>query len=151
MDLRGPIEQFVGPAQQRGGDSAFEMRLAGRVTAEAVKDSKRPLTDPEGVPRARSSLLGDETLGACKKCGDLLLLLLLPGFAFKLTDRATFFTDVLHESPFLSATGRGRSPLAAVTAGGISDCLLPAQQELSPETAYGRDHKDRERVPGRDE
>ena len=76
MDLRGPIEQFVGPAQQRGGDSAFEMRLAGRVTAEAVKDSKRPLIDPEGVPRARSSLLGDETSGACKKCGDLLLLLL---------------------------------------------------------------------------
>ena len=74
MDLRGPVEQFLGATEQGGRDSALEMRLAGCVAAEAVKDSKRPLIDPEGVPGNRSGLLGDETLGACKKRGDLLFL-----------------------------------------------------------------------------
>ena len=32
------------------------------------------LIDPEGVPGDRSGLLGDEFLGACKKCGDLFFL-----------------------------------------------------------------------------
>ena len=73
MDLGRPVEQFLGPTEQGGGDSALEMRLAGRVAAEAVKDSKRPLIDPEGVPGDRPGLLSDETLCACKKCGDLLL------------------------------------------------------------------------------
>ena len=74
MDLRGPVEQFLGPAKQSDCDSALEMRLAGRVAAEAVKDSKRPLIDPEGVPGKRSRLLSDESLGACKKRGDLFFL-----------------------------------------------------------------------------
>ena len=47
------------------------MRLAGLVAAEAVKDSERSPIDPEGVPGNRSGLLGDETQGPCKKCGDL--------------------------------------------------------------------------------
>jgi hypothetical protein len=74
MDLGGSVEQFLGPAEQGGGDRALKMRLPRRVAAEAVKDSKRSLIDPEGVPGDRSGLLGDETLGACKKCGDLFFL-----------------------------------------------------------------------------
>ena len=64
------------PRPGRAGrrDRALKMRLPRRVAAEAVKDSKRSLIDPEGVPGDRSGLLGDETLGACKKCGDLLFL-----------------------------------------------------------------------------
>jgi hypothetical protein len=73
-DVRPPVEQFLGPAEQGGGDSALKMRLAGLVAAEAVKDSKSPLIDPEGIPGNRSGLLGDETEGACKKRGDLFFL-----------------------------------------------------------------------------
>jgi hypothetical protein len=50
------------------------MRLAGLVAAEAVKNSKSPLIDPEGIPGNRSGLLGNETEGACKKRADLFLL-----------------------------------------------------------------------------
>jgi hypothetical protein len=73
-DLGAPVEQFLGPAEQGGGDSALEMRLAGLVAAEAVKDSKSPLINPEGVPGNRPGLLGNETEGACKKCSDLFFL-----------------------------------------------------------------------------
>jgi hypothetical protein len=74
MDLGAPFEQFLGPAEQGRSDSALKMRLAGLVAAEAVKDSKRSLIDPEGVPGNRAGLLGNETEGACKKRGDLFLL-----------------------------------------------------------------------------
>jgi hypothetical protein len=74
MDLGAPVEQFLGPAEQGGGDGALKMRLAGLIAAEAVKDSERPLIDPEGVPGNRAGLLGNETEGACKKRGDLFLL-----------------------------------------------------------------------------
>ena len=74
MDLGAPVEQFLGPAEQGGGDGALKVRLAGLIAAEAVKDSERPLIDPEGVPGNRSGLLGNETEGACKKRGDLLFL-----------------------------------------------------------------------------
>jgi hypothetical protein len=57
-DVRLPVEQFLGPAEQGGGDSALKMRLAGLVAAEAVKDSKRTLIEPEGIPGNRSGLLG---------------------------------------------------------------------------------------------
>ena len=73
-DLGAPVEQFLGPAEQGGGDGALEMRLAGLVAAEAVKNSKRPLIDPEGVPGNRPGLLGNETEGACKKGSDLFFL-----------------------------------------------------------------------------
>jgi hypothetical protein len=74
VDLRAPVEQFLCSAQQGGGDGALKMRLASLIAAEAVKDSERPLIDPEGVPGNRAGLLGNETEGACKKCGDLFLL-----------------------------------------------------------------------------
>ena len=79
----------MGPAQQRGGDSAFEMRLAGRVTAEAVKDStvRGPTRKAYHVlvPASWATRLWAPARNAATSSSSS-----FPGFAFKLTDRATF-------------------------------------------------------------
>src|ERR1700751_43146 len=58
-DFGQPVEQLFGVTKERGGDRALKRRLPSRVAAEAVKDSKCPLVDPEREPGDRSRLLGD--------------------------------------------------------------------------------------------
>ena len=46
MDLGASVEQFLGLAEQGGGDGALKMRLAGLIAAEAVKEFRTSADRP---------------------------------------------------------------------------------------------------------